>query len=44
MATQVNHLFISDYGIAITGYATKMPEKGVNNLFAKGKCKSFGNY
>ncbi len=34
MATQVNHLFISDYGIAITGYATKMPEKGVNNLFA----------
>lgn len=34
MALQVNKLFISDYGIAITGYATKMPEKGLNNLYA----------
>ena len=34
MALQVNKLFISDYGIAITGYAAKMPEKGINNLFA----------
>ncbi|MDB5199445.1 MAG: nicotinamide-nucleotide amidohydrolase family protein [Chitinophagaceae bacterium] len=34
MALQVNQLFISDYGIAITGYATKMPEKGLNDLFA----------
>lgn len=34
MATKVNILFISDYGIAITGYATKMPEKGINKLFA----------
>ena len=34
MATQVNNLFISDYGISITGYATKMPEKGIDNLYA----------
>ena len=34
MAMQVNKMFISDYGIAITGYATKMPEKGLNDLFA----------
>ena len=34
MATQVNKLFISDYGIAITGYAAKMPEKGITYLFA----------
>ncbi len=34
MASQVNKMFISDYGIAITGYATKMPEKGLNDLFA----------
>lgn len=34
MATQVNSLFISDYGISITGYATKMPEKGIDNLYA----------
>ena len=34
MATQVNRLFISDYGISITGYATKMPEKGIDNLYA----------
>jgi PncC family amidohydrolase len=34
MATEVNKLFISDYGIGITGYATKVPEVGVNDLFA----------
>jgi PncC family amidohydrolase len=34
MAVNVNRLFISDYGIAITGYASKMPEKGLNALYA----------
>jgi PncC family amidohydrolase len=34
MAIQVNKMFISYYGIAITGYATKMPEEGLNDLFA----------
>lgn len=34
MAVQVNKMFISDYGIAITGYAAKMPEKGLNDLYA----------
>lgn len=34
MALQVNKMFISHYGIAITGYATKMPEKNINDLFA----------
>jgi PncC family amidohydrolase len=34
MAVQVNKMFISDYGIAITGYAAKMPEVGLNDLFA----------
>ena len=34
MASEVNKLFISDYGIAITGYATKMPEKDMNDLYA----------
>jgi PncC family amidohydrolase len=34
MAIQSNKMFISDYAIAITGYATKMPEKGINDLFA----------
>ena len=34
MALQANKLFISDYAISITGYATKMPEKGLNDLFA----------
>jgi len=34
MALQANKMFISDYAIAITGYATKMPEKGLNDLFA----------
>ena len=27
-------LFTSNYSLAITGYATKMPEKGLNALFA----------
>ena len=34
MALEVNKLFISDYGIGITGYATKVPETGINDLFA----------
>ena len=34
MAIQSNKMFISDYAIAITGYATKMPEKGINDLYA----------
>ena len=34
MAAQVNQLFISDFGISITGYATRMPEQGINDLFA----------
>jgi nicotinamide-nucleotide amidase len=34
MAIQSNKMFISDFAIAITGYATKMPEKGLNDLFA----------
>ena len=34
MATQVNRLFISDFGISITGYAARMPEQNVNDLFA----------
>ena len=34
MATQVNELFISDFGISITGYAARMPEQNVNDLFA----------
>ena len=34
MALNAARLFISNYSIAITGYATKMPEKGLNDLFA----------
>ena len=34
MARGVNRLFLSDYGLAITGYATPMPEKGLNDTFA----------
>src|SRR5215216_6446311 len=34
MAVQVNALFISDFGISITGYASREPEKDVNDLFA----------
>lgn len=34
MALEVNKMFISHFGIGITGYATIMPESGVNELFA----------
>ena len=34
MAARVNQLFISDFGISITGYATRLPEQDVNDLFA----------
>jgi nicotinamide-nucleotide amidase len=34
MALEVNKMFLSDYGIAITGYATRMPEQGITDLFA----------
>ena len=34
MALGVCELFSSDYGAAITGYATLLPEEGVNELYA----------
>lgn len=34
MAIQVNELFFADIGISITGYASPMPEKGIDDLFA----------
>jgi nicotinamide-nucleotide amidase len=34
MALSVANLFTCQYSIAITGYATKMPEKGLNDLYA----------
>ena len=34
MALHVGTMFSSQYSIAITGYAAKMPEKGLNELFA----------
>ena len=34
MALNVATLFLSDYSLAITGYASKMPEKGLNDLYA----------
>ncbi len=34
MAKSVTELFLSDYGIGITGYATPIPEKNVQKLFA----------
>ncbi len=34
MALHVNKLFLSDYGISITGYAVRMPEKDMNDLYA----------
>ena len=34
MALQVAKLFISEYGIAITGYALKDEEKGIDSLYA----------
>lgn len=34
MAISVAALFMSDYGIGITGYAAPVPEKGIEDLFA----------
>jgi nicotinamide-nucleotide amidase len=34
MSTGVQRLFMSDYGIAITGYAAPLPEKNIFSLFA----------
>jgi nicotinamide-nucleotide amidase len=34
MALEVSRIFLSDYGIAVTGYATPVPEKGIEELFA----------
>ena len=34
MSIQVCSLFTSDYGIGITGYAARVPEKNINELFA----------
>jgi nicotinamide-nucleotide amidase len=38
MAKHVTSLFMSDWGIAITGYASPVPEKNIYRLFA---CYSF---
>jgi len=34
MSKHVCNLFLSDYGIGITGYAARLPEKNINDLFA----------
>ena len=34
MSKYVCDLFLSDYGIGITGYAARLPEKNINHLFA----------
>ncbi len=34
MATAVGPLFVADWGIAITGYASPVPELGIDDLFA----------
>jgi len=34
MSKHVCDLFLSDYGIGITGYAARVPEKNIYNLFA----------
>jgi PncC family amidohydrolase len=34
MSIGVQKLFMSDYGIAITGYAAPLPEKGIHDIFA----------
>ena len=34
MSLNVATLFTSDYGIGITGYAAKVPEKNINELYA----------
>ena len=38
MAREVRILFMSDWGIAVTGYASPVPEKNISQLFA---CYSF---
>lgn len=38
MAIGVSHLFRSDWGIGITGYATPIPEAGIKTLFAFYAC------
>jgi len=34
MSLGVEKLFMSDYGIGITGYAAPLPEKGIDKIFA----------
>lgn len=34
MASHVCYLFAADWGLGITGYATKVPEQGIHTLFA----------
>ncbi len=34
MSSNVCALFLSDFGIGITGYAARVPEKNINGLFA----------
>ncbi len=34
MSIGVQQLFMSDYGIAITGYASPLPEQGIHDIFA----------
>jgi PncC family amidohydrolase len=34
IAVNISNLFVSDYGIGITGYAAKLPEKNIHDLFA----------
>ncbi|MEJ7766786.1 MAG: CinA family protein [Chitinophagaceae bacterium] len=34
MAVNVNKMFLSHYGIGITGYATVMPESDINDVYA----------
>lgn len=34
MALHAGKMFLSDYGIGITGYASRVPEDGINDLFA----------
>ena len=34
MAIEVNKLFLSDYGIGITGYASRIPQQNINEVFA----------
>jgi nicotinamide-nucleotide amidase len=34
MAKEVAHLFMSDWGLGVTGYASPVPEKGIDKVFA----------